>query len=77
MNLAVGPRIMERPLRFFEPNGLYFIANRTVQGLLGHSTIGMPMRYAHLSPDVRRGAVKALTEKPPRQHDGNSASGEE
>jgi integrase len=31
-----------------------------VQQLLGHSTIGMTMRYAHLSPDVKRAAVEAL-----------------
>lgn len=31
-----------------------------VQQLLGHSTITMTMRYAHLSPDVKRAAVEAL-----------------
>lgn len=31
-----------------------------VQQLLGHSTIQMTMRYAHLSPDVKRAAVEAL-----------------
>jgi hypothetical protein len=31
-----------------------------VQELLGHATIEMTMRYAHLSPDVPRHAVKLL-----------------
>jgi hypothetical protein len=32
----------------------------TVLSLLGHKTIEMTMRYAHLSPDVPRHAVKLL-----------------
>lgn len=31
---------------------------KAVQELLGHTTIQMTMRYAHLSPDVRRDAVE-------------------
>jgi integrase len=33
---------------------------KAVQKLLGHSPIEMTMRYAHLSPDVPRQAVKLL-----------------
>lgn len=33
---------------------------KAVQELMGHSTIEMTMRYAHLSPDARREAVQLL-----------------
>jgi len=43
---------------------------KTVQELMGHATIEMTMRYAHLSPDVRRNAVQAAG---PWQHHGNAS----
>ena len=33
---------------------------KAVQELLGHATMEMSMRYSHLSPDVRRDAVRLL-----------------
>ncbi len=41
---------------------------RTVQELLGHADINMTMRYAHLSPDHKRGAMEAME----RQFSGKS-----
>ena len=37
---------------------------KAVQELLGHATIEMTMRYAHLSPDVKKDAVRALEQRP-------------
>jgi len=42
------------------------VALKAVQELLGHATIGMTMRYAHLSPDVKRDAVQLLDFPAPR-----------
>ncbi|AKF81073.1 integrase [Myxococcus fulvus 124B02] len=36
------------------------IPMKVIQELMGHATLDMTMRYAHLSPDTRREAVKAL-----------------
>ncbi len=33
---------------------------KAVQELMGHATLEMTMRYAHLSPDVKKEAVRAL-----------------
>src|SRR5207302_8114044 len=35
----------------------------TVRDLLGHGSVGMSLRYAHLAPDQRREAVAKLNEK--------------
>jgi len=35
-----------------------------VLDLLGHSSVAMSLRYAHLAPDQRREAVAKLNEKP-------------
>ena len=40
------------------------VALKAVQELLGHATIDMTMRYAHLSPDVKRDAVRLLDVAP-------------
>ncbi len=42
------------------------VALKAAQELLGHATIDMTMRYAHLSPDVKRDAVRLLDDVPPR-----------
>jgi hypothetical protein len=36
----------------------------TVRDLLGHSSVAMSLRYAHLAPDQRREAVARLNDKP-------------
>ena len=33
---------------------------RTVQELMGHADINMAMRYAHMSPDHKSGAMEAM-----------------
>ncbi len=44
---------------------------KAVQELHGHASMEMTMRYAHLSPDVRRDAVNTLVNVHP---DGNMAA---
>jgi hypothetical protein len=36
----------------------------TVRDFLGHSSVAMSLRYAHLAPDTRREAVAKLNDKP-------------
>jgi site-specific recombinase XerD len=49
---------------------------RTVQMLVGHKTINMSLRYAHLSPDLLRGAVEKLNfgKKPINFHNSRITS---
>ena len=44
------------------------VALKEVQELLGHATIDMTMRYAHLSPEVRREAVQVLDRPAPGEN---------
>ena len=53
----------------------------TIQALLGHASIEQTMRYAHLSPEVKRDAVKVLDDPAsapvgahPRHMDGGVAA---
>jgi len=40
------------------------VALKAIQELLGHATITMTERYAHLTPDVKENAVRTLDEHP-------------
>jgi integrase len=48
---------------------------KALQELLGHATIEMTMRYAHLSPDTRRDAVALLDLGAQREAMGRQKSG--
>ena len=48
---------------------------KAVQELLGHTTIDMTMRYAHLSPNVKREAVQLLDAPVPRANGTPTAHG--
>jgi integrase len=48
---------------------------KAIQELMGHATIEMTMRYAHLSPDVRRDAVKLLDDHGHGTYAAHEASG--
>jgi site-specific recombinase XerD len=41
---------------------------KTVQELMGHKTIAMTLRYAHLSPAHQLAAVRRLDSEPNRHH---------
>jgi site-specific recombinase XerD len=45
------------------------VALKAVQELLGHATMDMTLRYAHLSPDVRRDSVRLLDAPAPVRGD--------
>jgi site-specific recombinase XerD len=48
---------------------------KAVQELLGHATIQMTMRYAHLAHDAKQSAVDALVpSRPPVQRNNGGTS---
>lgn len=52
------------------------VAIKAVQELLGHATIEMTMRYAHLAPTVTRDAVRTLDRAPARHSLGTPGTPE-
>ena len=46
---------------------------KAIQELLGHATIEMTLRYAHLTPEVKREAVSTLDRVPSvQEHNGGA-----
>lgn len=43
---------------------------KVIQELMGHASLEMTMRYAHLSPDVKSRAVQVLDAPPPGDMEG-------
>jgi site-specific recombinase XerD len=56
-------RRVDKP-RFDRRPNVRFLDDGAVRDLLGHSSIAMSLRYAHLAPDQRREAVAMLNQRP-------------
>jgi integrase len=63
-----------RHLRFAPRHG--GVTLKAVQEMLGHATIEMTMRYAHLSPDVSKEAVRLLDRAPSSSGDAGRVTSE-
>lgn len=44
---------------------------KVIQELMGHASIEMTMRYAHLTPDVKNAAVQVLDSPVPQTPEGH------